>query len=357
MFGSWLARPCARPSAAHRESAKDRQSQLTKPAGALGQLETVAIHLAGLQGTERPALDQVAALVFAADHGVTARGVSAYPGDVTVQMLHNFAGGGAAISVMARELGLDLHVRDVGSRATEHIPGVVTDKLRHGTVDFSADAAMEATALNHALNAGVRALDATANHTPPDMVIPGDMGIGNTTAASAVAASLSGLSPQLLTGAGTGVAGEQRAHKQTVIEQALDRHDTAIRQAALPGAEALRRVGGLEIAAMVGAMIGAAQRGIAVLVDGFIASSAALAAVNINPEVRAWLLFSHLSSEQGHRQLLDVLEARPLLALDMRLGEGSGAALSLPLLRHACALHNNMATFAEAEVANREGAP
>ncbi|MCW4454336.1 nicotinate-nucleotide--dimethylbenzimidazole phosphoribosyltransferase [Flavobacterium sp. MXW15] len=352
MTETWFGQRCALPSQLHRQRALERQRQLTKPEGALGRLEALAVELAALQATDRPQARQVPVVVFAADHGVVAQGVSAYPAEVTVQMLHNFARGGAAVSVLARELGLPLHVRDVGTRSGEPIAGVVGDKCRHGTDDFSVAAAMQADELEQALAAGARAVeDACADGA--DLLLFGEMGIGNTTAASALAAVLGPLPLEPLVGAGTGLDAARVQHKQAVVARALALHGDAIAAAPQPAWEALRRVGGLEIAAMSGAMIAAAQRGIPVLVDGFIVSTAALAAVRLNPDVRDWLLFSHRSAERGHGLLLDALQADVLLQLDLRLGEGSGAALALPLVRLACALHNDMATFAEAAVAGR----
>lgn len=353
MTESWVNRPCAPISVRHRERAAQRQRQLTKPEGALGRLETLAVDMAALQACDRPAAGCVPVIVFAGDHGVTAQGVSAYPAEVTVQMLHNFAAGGAAIAVLARELGLPLHVVDAGSRGESPVAGVVADKIRFGTRDFSVQAAMDEAALEHALAAGARALDAVAGDESADVLILGEMGIGNTTSASALACVLTGLSPAAITGTGTGLDAARLAHKRAVIERALALHGAAIAKAPQAAIEALRRLGGLEIAALAGAMIAAAQRGIPVLVDGFIVSAAALVAVRIHPGVHDWLLFSHVSAELGHAQLLRVLRAEPLLQLDLRLGEGSGAALALPLLRLACALHNRMATFAEAAVADR----
>ena len=351
---TWYTQRCAQPSALHRQQALARQQQLTKPCGALGRLETVAVELASLQGRAQPQAATVPVIVFAADHGVVAQGVSAYPAEVTVQMLGNFTAGGAAIAVLARELGLPLHVHDVGSRADAPLPGVVSDKCCHGTADFSQQPAMDADQLTFVFDAGRRAVDAACANGA-DLLVLGEMGIGNTTAASALAAVLGPAPVEELIGAGTGLdaAGQQR--KREVVAQALVLHANAIEAAPLPGLEALRRVGGLEIAAMAAAMIAAAQRGIPVLVDGFIVTAAALAAVRINPELRPWLLFSHRSAERGHQRLLALLHAEPLLALDLRLGEGSGAATAVPLLRLACALHNQMATFAEAAVAGRGG--
>ncbi|MCG8275584.1 nicotinate-nucleotide--dimethylbenzimidazole phosphoribosyltransferase [Stenotrophomonas sp. NLF4-10] len=356
MTQDWFTRACPAPSSAHRQQAISRQRQLTKPEGALGRLETLAIELAALQGRERPRAARVPVLVFAGDHGIAARGVSAYPAEVTVQMLRNFAAGGAAIAVLARELGLPLHVWDVGSLADAPVPGVVCDKPRRGTDDFSVGPAMAPADLDAAFAAAQRAV-AAACADGADLLLLGEMGIGNTTAASALAAVLGPLPLEGMVGAGTGLDAPRVARKQQLVAQALALHGAAVDAAAIPGREALRRVGGLEIAALAAAMIAAAQRGVPVLVDGFIVSAAALAAVRINPSLRPWLLFSHRSAECGHARVLDCLQAEPLLQLDLRLGEGSGAALALPLLRLACALHNDMATFAEAAVAQRSAAP
>lgn len=354
MTETWFGQACGQPSQEHRQRAIARQRQLTKPEGALGRLEALAIELAALQAADRPQAAQVPVIVFAGDHGVAAHGVSAYPAEVTVQMLHNFAAGGAAIAVLARELGLPLHVWDVGSRASAPIAGVVTDKARHGTADFSTAEAMSEAELRATFDAGRRAVEHVCAGGA-DLLVLGEMGIGNTTSASALAAMLGPLPLEELVGVGTGLDAVRMVQKKNIIARALALHGEAINAAASPGWEALRRVGGLEIAAMSAAMIAAAQRGVPVLVDGFIVSAAALAAVRINPGVRPWLLFSHQSAERGHVRLLERLQAQPLLQLDLRLGEGSGAALALPLVRMACALHNQMATFEEAAVADRDG--
>lgn len=355
MTTDWFHRPCAEVSARHRQRAWQRQRCLTKPEGSLGRIEGLAVELAAMQGRDDPHAARVPVVVFAADHGISTQGVSAYPPEVTVQMLQNFAAGGAAIAVLAREQDLPLHVVDVGSRAAQPIAGVTTDRPRRATRDFCTAPAMDETDLHHALDAGARALDAVAADGA-DVLILGEMGIGNTTAASAVACALTGLAAGEVTGAGTGLDAARQAHKQSLIERALARHGPAIAAAPIPAMEALRRVGGLEIAALAGAMLAAAQHGTPVLVDGFIVTVAALAAAGIQSGVRDWLLFSHRSAEHGHARILDALQAEPLLQLDLRLGEGSGAALTLPLLRLACALHNRMATFAEAAVSGRDDA-
>ena len=344
----WIYRECAAISSAHRDAARLRQDQLTKPTGALGRLEEVAIELAGLQHTDRPRAERVPIIVFAGDHGIVDQGVSAYPREVTIAMMANFAAGGAAISVLARELGSMLEVVDAGTLAEAPMPGVVTDKPRRGTRDFSKEAALDLAELGFAFECGQRAV-ARAAASQPDLLVLGEMGIGNTTSAAAIAAALLKTSAETMTGLGTGLDAAGRARKARIIDGALARHGLS---EASPE-QILCAVGGLEIAAIGGAVIAAAQRRISVLVDGFIASAAALAATRLNPSCRPFLIFSHRSAEQGHRLVLEALDARPLLDLDLRLGEGSGAALALPILRLACALHNDMATFAEAAVPDR----
>jgi nicotinate-nucleotide--dimethylbenzimidazole phosphoribosyltransferase len=347
---SWVYQQCPAISVAHRDAARARQDQLTKPTGALGHLEGLAIELASLQHTDRPRADRVPIIVFAGDHGIAAQGVSAYPQEVTIAMMANFAVGGAAISVLARELGSPLEVVDAGTLADTPIPGIVTDKPRRGSRDFSKEAALSAADLAFAFDCGQRAV-ARAAASKPDLVILGEMGIGNTTSAAAIAAALLRTGAETLTGLGTGLDAAGRTRKAQIIDAALAQYALAD---ATPE-QVICAVGGLEIAAISGAVIASAQRRIPVLVDGFIASVAALAAFRLNPSCRPYLIFSHRSAERGHRLVLEALEARPLLDLDLRLGEGSGAALALPILRLACALHNGMATFAEAAVPDRGG--
>jgi nicotinate-nucleotide--dimethylbenzimidazole phosphoribosyltransferase len=349
----WHAAPCPEPSGAHAARARARQQVLTKPTGSLGRLEDLAAELAGLQASDSPTAQRAPILVFAADHGVTVRGVSAYPASVTVEMLRNFAHGGAAIAVLARELGSPLAVIDAGTFADTPVPGVVTDKPRRGTRDLSREAAMTGAELEHALACGRRAV-LRATEDGADLLLLGEMGIGNTTSAAAIACALLGRRAQDLVGAGSGVDEAARARKVRVVDEALALHALARLEAGASGVlRCLAAVGGLEIAALAGAMIAAAQSRRPVLVDGFIASVAALAAVQLNRGVAPWLLYSHRSAELGHRAVLDALAARPLLDLSLRLGEASGAALALPLVRLACALHNGMATFAQAAVSGR----
>jgi nicotinate-nucleotide--dimethylbenzimidazole phosphoribosyltransferase len=349
MTQSWWLNPCKPIDAQAVEQAQARQQQLTKPAGSLGRLESVAIQLAGLQGQVKPSLDRLWIAIFAGDHGVVAEGVSAFPQEVTGQMLHNFVNGGAAISVLARQLGASLEVVDLGTVTPSlNLPGVRHVNIGPGTANFVEGSAMTPAQGELALQAGrdsvQRAIAAGAQ-----LFIGGEMGIGNTTAASALACALLDCPVVHLAGPGTGLNAAGVSHKAQVIERALALH-SAQRGDAL---QSLFNLGGFEIAALVGAYLACAQAGVAVLVDGFICSVAALVAVRLNPECRQWLLFGHRGAEPGHRHVLETLNAEPLLDLGLRLGEGSGAALAVPLLRLACDLHGQMATFAEAAVADR----
>ncbi|WP_024617510.1 nicotinate-nucleotide--dimethylbenzimidazole phosphoribosyltransferase [Pseudomonas kilonensis] len=345
----WWLDPCKPVDSQALEQAAARQQQLTKPAGSLGRLESVAVQLAGLQGQVKPSLDQLWIAIFAGDHGVVAEGVSAYPQEVTGQMLLNFVSGGAAISVLARQLGASLEVVDLGTVTPSlDLPGVRHLNVGPGTANFAQGPAMTVSQGELALHAGrdsvARAVAAGAH-----LFIGGEMGIGNTTAASALACALLECPVAHLVGPGTGLDAAGVSRKAQVIERALALH-------AAQGHDPLQtlfNLGGFEIAALVGAYLACAQQGVAVLVDGFICSVAALVAVRINPACRPWLLFGHRGAEPGHRHVLETLGAEPLLDLGLRLGEGSGAALAVPLLRLACDLHGQMATFAEAAVADR----
>ena len=349
MTQSWWLNPCQPIDTQALEQAKARQQQLTKPAGSLGQLESVAVQLAGLQGQIKPTLEQVWIAIFAGDHGVVAEGVSAFPQEVTGQMLHNFVNGGAAISVLARQLNASLEVVDLGTVTPSlNLPGVRHLNVGPGTANFVQVPAMTAAQGELALGGG-RDSVLRAKAAGAQLFIGGEMGIGNTTAASALACALLDCPVVHLTGPGTGLNAAGVSHKAQVIERALALHG-AERGDAL---QTLFNLGGFEIAALVGAYLACAQEGIAVLVDGFICSVAALVAVRLNPQCRPWLLFGHRGAEPGHQHVLETLNAEPLLDLGLRLGEGSGAALAVPLLRLACDLHGQMATFAEAAVADR----
>lgn len=349
MNTDWLAQPCAALNETARAEALARQGQLTKPPGSLGQLEAIAVQLAALQGTVKPQMERVHIRIFAADHGVACEGVSAFPQAVTAEMVRNFARGGAAISVLAKQLNARLEVINLGTvLPVEPLENVHDERIAAGTANFAQSPAMTETQLATALQAG-RAAVLRAKQDAAQLFIGGEMGIANTTSASAIACALLQESPQLLAGPGTGLDSKGVANKAAVIQRALDLHRANLAQPL----DVLRHVGGFEIAALTGAYLAAAQNGMPVLVDGFISSVAALAAVRIQAGARNWMLFAHASAEPGHQRVLTALGAQPMLQLGMRLGEGSGAATAVPLLQLACALHNNMATFAEAQVSGK----
>ncbi|KEF30031.1 Nicotinate-nucleotide--dimethylbenzimidazole phosphoribosyltransferase [Marinobacter nitratireducens] len=342
---SWTS-DLALPESSFAESALTRQGMLTKPPGSLGRLEELAITLSAQQRTESPAVDKVHISVFAGDHGVCREGISAFPQAVTAQMIANFAHGGAAISVLARQLDAHLEVVNLGTvgDVPPMLSGVVDEIIAPMTGNLASEPAMSPEQVVQAVAAGDRAAERAAN-AGAQLFIGGDMGIGNTTSAAALACALLNRRPDQLAGPGTGLDADGVSHKARVIARALARQELETDPLRL-----LASLGGFEITALAGAYLGAAARGIPVLVDGYIVSVAALAAVKQQPALRHWLHFSHQSAEPGHRLVLDALEADPLLDLGMRLGEGSGAATAVPLLRSACALHNGMASFADAGV-------
>lgn len=313
------------PDAAAARAARARDAMLTKPPGALGRLEALAIWRAGWRPAAPGARPQI--VVFAADHGVAARGVSAFPAAVTGQMLANFRAGGAAINQLAGLLDARLDVHDVG--------------VGRPTADFTAAAAMEEADLLAALNAGAGAVDAQAA-----LVIPGEMGIGNTTSAAALAAALLGGEAEAWVGRGTGVDKAGLAAKTATVAAGLARHSGGLDDPL----EALRRLGGREIAAMTGAILGARLARIPVVLDGFIACAAAAVLFRANPAALDHCVAGHRSAERAHARLLDALGLEPILDLGMRLGEGSGAAVAALVLQAAAACHDGMATFAEAGV-------
>ncbi|HEY0595361.1 nicotinate-nucleotide--dimethylbenzimidazole phosphoribosyltransferase [Sphingopyxis sp.] len=316
-----------KPNADAAADARVRQGELTKPAGSLGRLEDLAIFFAGWQGKARPRIDRARAAIFAGNHGVTVHGVSAFPPGVTAQMVANFANGGAAINALSAAAGLELTV--------------VALDLDRPTADFTVAAAMSEAECLDALNRG--AAMAAADF---DLIVLGEMGIGNSTAAAALCARSFGGGAAGWTGPGTGVDGQGVARKVAVIDRALAFHAAAPRTAF----ETLRRVGGREIAAIAGAILRARQLGVPVLLDGFICTAAIAPLATDNPAIAAHCIAGHCSAEPGHKRLLDLLGLDPLLSLGMRLGEGSGAAVAAGIIRSALAAHDRMATFAEAEV-------
>ena len=332
------------------QAARDRQANLTKPAGALGRLETLSIQLAGITGQLRPALAARQVIVCAADHGVTVEGVSAYPSEVTAQMVLNFLHGGAAINVLARLVGATVLVLDVGVGADlpEH-PRLRAAKVRRGAGNLRREPAMQRAEALAAVEAGISAAQASIA-AGARVLVTGDMGIGNTTASAAIAAVMTGKPVAEVTGYGTGLDDEGRRHKVAVIEEALALHHPDPRDAL----DVLAKVGGLEIGAIAGIILAGAAARVPVVVDGVISTAGAAIADGLCSTVRPFLIAGHRGVEPGHAILLSHLGLAPLIELDLRLGEGTGAALALPLLDAAVATLNEMATFAEAQVSSRE---
>lgn len=344
---NWWLDACKTPSAEAGLQAAERQLQLTKPTGSLSELENVAIQLASLQNTPRPNVDRPWISIFAGDHGVMEENISAYPQAVTRQMLQNFTTGGACISVIAKEYNARLQVIDCGSVGDVYeYAGVERHCIIPGTANFAKQVAMTEAQCAEAMLLGAKSVE-QAVASGASIYVAGEMGIGNTCSASAVACFLLNEPAEQLTGIGTGIREEQLNHKKNVINRAIALHQEYVANDAF---KALCAVGGLEVAAMVGAYIRCAQLGLPMVVDGFITTVSALVAVRLNPAVREWMLFGHQSAEYGHQRLLQELNANPLLKLNLRLGEGSGAGAALGIIKLACSLHNNMATFAEAAV-------
>ncbi|PPD31152.1 MAG: nicotinate-nucleotide--dimethylbenzimidazole phosphoribosyltransferase [Methylomonas sp.] len=340
-----LFEPIIAPHPEFFQRALARQAQLTKPPGSLGMLETLAARLAAMQSRDQPRLDTIHVSIFAADHGIAAEGVSAFPQSVTAQMVKNFAAGGGAVNVLARHVKAQFEVVDVGLSEPVDLPGVINNHAGFGTANFKHQKAINESEFYVSLAAGRAAVN-RALAGQADLFIGGEMGIANTTSASAIAAALLSVPASQVTGAGTGLTDQQIIHKTDVIEQALQHHHKHLQD---PVA-ILLALGGFEIVALVAAYVRAAQKGLPVLVDGFISSVAALAAVKINPGCADWFFYGHLSDEKGHKIVLDALTAEPILQLHLRLGEASGAVMAVPILQMACQLHNEMATFTQANI-------
>lgn len=338
--------------AAAAERAQQRLDRLTKPQGSLGRLEALARWLASVTRTERLSIERPVVFTFAADHGVTAEGVSAYPQEVTAQMVLNFLAGGAAINVLARQAGADVVVADFGVAAVlKPGPGLIDAKIARGTANMAVGPAMSREQALRAILEGARiALD--RKEQGAGLFALGEMGIGNSTAASALTAALTGASPEEVTGRGTGVDAEGLKRKVDTVRRALavatldPRDPIAI----------LAQVGGFEIAGLVGVVLAGAATRTPVVIDGFIASAAALVACRIAPQAADYLAASHMSVERGHQRLLRELGLTVLFDFGMRLGEGTGAALAIPILRASCAVYNEMATFDQAGVAEKNAA-
>ncbi len=305
-------------------------------------LEDIAISFSGWQNTDRPRLESVQVAIFAGDHGIATSGVSAFPQQVTLEMIRNFSRGGAAICVLADELGADFTVINLGTASPcEDLPGVKNLQLAPGTENFLHGPAMSEDICLAAMASGKEQVVDSL-----DLFVGGEMGIGNTSSAAALICSMTGENARAWVGRGTGLDDSALELKIQLIQQALDQCKSDLDSPL----ECLRYFGGLEIAALVGSYLACAQKGIPILVDGFITTAAAFIAVSLNPGVLDWMLFSHRSEEQGHQKLLELMEVIPLVNFDLRLGEGSGAAVVVPILRSACRLQSGMATFEQAQV-------
>ncbi len=338
------------PDSAAMAAARERQDQLTKPQGSLGRLEALSIQIAGITAKPRPGLRHKVIAVMAGDHGVVAEGVSAFPQEVTPQMVLNFLHGGAAINVLARHVGARVEVVDMGVAVDlpPH-PELIVKKVAYGTDNIARGPAMSRDQAEQALLAGAEVIQEQLSKGI-DILGTGDMGIGNTTPSAAIAAVLTGRAPEKIVGRGTGLDDAGVQHKINVVRRALDVNQPNPEDAL----DVLAKVGGFEIGGLAGAMLAAAANRIPIMVDGFISTAAAMIAASLAPAIRPYLIASHQSQEQGHRIMLEWLELSPLLDLDLRLGEGTGASLGISLADAACKALDEMATFAEAAVAEKK---
>lgn len=332
-----------------REAAQARLNRLTKPLGSLGRLEELASSYVTMTGQIKPNVPHGTVYTFAADHGVAVEGVSAYPREVTPQMVLNFLRGGAGVNVLARHAGVDVRVVDIG---VDHefgpVSGLLDRKVMKGTRNLSVEPAMTRAQTERAVTVGIE-LAEEAVRDGVGLIGTGEMGIGNTTPSAAVTAVMTGRPVADVTGRGTGIDEAGRTHKVAVIQRALDLH----RPDQTEPLDVLAKVGGLEIGGLTGLILGAAAARVPVVLDGFIAGAAALIAVGLQPLCREYLIASHRSVEQGHRVILDHLGLKPLLDLDLRLGEGTGACLGMDLVCAAIKIYTEMATFGEAGVSEK----
>ena len=337
------------PDAAVAAETQRRVDRLTKPLGSLGRLEELAVQYCAITGERKPGVPRGMVFTFAADHGVVDEGVSAYPRAVTAQMVLNFLRGGAAVNVLARHAGVEIRVVDIGvAHDFGSVAGLIDRKLMMGTRNMLHAPVMDRTTAETALLTGIE-LAAEAVRQGVGLIGTGEMGIGNTTASSAIVAVMTGEAVDTVTGMGTGIDEQGRARKSRVIERALAFHRPNPHDAV----DVLSKVGGLEIAAMAGLILGGAAVQVPVVLDGFIAGAAALIAVGLQPRCRQYMIASHRSVERGHRVVLDSLRLKPLLDLDLRLGEGTGACLGIGLVQAAIKVLTEMATFDEAGVSER----
>ena len=340
------------PDKAAMAEAEARQNTLTKPAGSLGRLEDLSVQLAGIQGRRLPRIKEKAIIVMAADHGVVAEGISAYPREVTPQMVYNFLDGGAGVNVIARQVGARLVIVDIGIAATlKPTPRLLSRKIAPGTRNMAAGPAMSDDEAKRAIETGIEVVRSEVSKGL-DIIGTGDMGIGNTTSSSAICTVMTGKPVAEVTGRGTGITDKQLEHKIAVITRAIkvNKPDPA------KPVEVLAKVGGLEIGGITGVILAAAAHRIPVVIDGFISGAAALIAAGLAPGVKDFLIAAHVSAEPGHRLLLKHLGLKPLLDLGMRLGEGTGAALGISLAETSARILAEMATFVDAGVSGRSEA-
>ncbi|MGB9639828.1 MAG: nicotinate-nucleotide--dimethylbenzimidazole phosphoribosyltransferase [Anaerolineales bacterium] len=331
-------------------AARSRQQELTKPRGSLGKLEHLSIQIAGITANPSPRLDQKVVFVMAGDHGVASEGVSAYPPEVTAQMMLNFLHGGAAINVLARHVGAKVVIVDMGVAVDlPHHPDLVVKKIGRATHNITLEAAMTRAQAIQAILAGAELARSEIEHGAK-AIATGEMGIGNTTPSAAIMAALKAAPLEICVGRGTGLDDEGLKRKRNVVEQALRVNQPNPRD----GLDVLSKLGGFEIAGLVGVILGGASMRVPVVLDGFITGAAAMVAVTLQPRVRHFLIASHCSKEQGHPKMLEWLSLNPLLDLDLRLGEGSGAVLGLFILDAACKILSEMATFSEAGVSDKD---
>ena len=329
--------------------ARARQDSLTKPKGSLGRLEDLSVQLAGIYRTDAPKIKKKVIFTIAADHGICAEGVSAYPSEVTAQMVMNFANGGAAINVLGRHAGAEVITVDIGVASNLAWPSsVVSKKVRKGTRNIAKGPAMTAEEASEAVLKGVE-LGRGAVAKGANLIGIGDMGIGNTTSATALTAIFTGKPVAELTGRGTGLDDAGLQNKIKIIEEVIRLH----RPNPAKPLDVLQRVGGLEIAGLAGVIIGAASKSVPVVLDGFISSSSGMIAAGLAPESKSYMIASHRSVERGHQAILEYLGLEPILDLRMRLGEGTGAALSMSIIEASCKLLNEMATFEKAGVSKK----
>ena len=323
----------------------------TKPLGSLGQLESLALQICLVQNSLSPTLISPTIFLFAGDHGIANDGVSAYPQDVTWQMVFNFLNGGAAINVFSKQHGIEVHVVDAGVKKDfENIPGLIHAKVNEGTKSFLKEKAMSSSELEQCLSNGKRIIQEFKKTSACTIIGFGEMGIGNTSSAALLMHCFTNIPLEKCIGKGTGLNEEQFLHKQNILRQAFDAHHINLQDTY----EVLQTFGGFEIASMASAMLESFEQNLIIMVDGFIASAAFLAAYNINSNILKNAIFCHQSDESGHALLLNNLKAKPLLNLGMRLGEGTGCAIAYPIIQSAVSFLNEMASFESAAVSNKE---